>query len=205
MSIADTPALHLAFASLHVLLGHFGSAAIHRWRFGRNPLVLRSAPDSTHRKTSLSLASLSVAWAATLTSAAYWPAFRNSAKGAPMVRLPDAVPWAIAVAGLALMVAAQASMGDAFRVGQDPRHAPAALCESGLHRISRNPIYVGSWLCLAGMTLWWPCRFLVLCCGAIGVGIHVLVREEEAFLRARFGERYEAYARRVPRYLGIPS
>lgn len=205
MTLPEAPALHLAFASLHVLVGHFLSAAIHRIRFGANPLVLHGAPDSPHRRVSRALGLFSLLWAAALIATAFSASFRESFLGRPIANLPPLLGWSIAVLGLALMAIAQASMGAAFRVGQDPRRPPEALCESGLHRLSRNPIYVGSWSCLAGMTLWWPGPMLLLSCLAIGAGIHLLVLDEERFLRARFGDRFEAYRRRVPRYLGLPS
>ncbi len=43
--------------------------------------------------------------------------------------------------------------------------------------------------------------FVALCL-AIGAAMHALVVEEERFLSARFGAAWEAYRRRVPRYLG---
>jgi protein-S-isoprenylcysteine O-methyltransferase Ste14 len=202
--IHEAPALHLAFASLHVLVGNVGASLIHRWRYGRNPNVLGVAPQSKHLATTHSIAALTVAWAAGITCAAYWEAYRLDRKGAPLVLVPAAVSWSIAVAGLALMVAAQLSMGDAFRIGQDPARGPDALCETGLHRYSRNPIYVGSWMCLFGMTLWWPSAFILLLCLTIGALMHRLVLDEERFLRERFGAAFEAYEKRVPRYLWVP-
>lgn len=203
MTLADAPLLHVSFASLHVLLGHFGSALIHRIRYGSSPLVLRTAPRSKHRDVSASLAWLSTAWALTLIALAFWPAMRDSVVGARLTVISPALSWSIALAGLALMLFAQASMGSAFRVGQDPARGPETLCITGLHRVTRNPIYLGSWTCLAGMTLWWPAPPLVVLCLAIGVGIHMLVLEEERFLRDRFGESFDEYVRRVPRYLGV--
>ncbi len=202
MTLADAPMLHVSFASLHVLLGHFGSALIHRLRYGSSPLVLRTAPRSRHRDVSASLAALSAAWAFGLVVLAYWPASREGTSGARMVVVSPTVSWAIAVAGLALMLTAQATTGSAFREGQDPARGPVALCATGLHRVTRNPIYLGSWTCLVGMTLWWPTPLLVCVCLAIGAGMHALVLEEERFLRARFGASFDEYARRVPRYIG---
>jgi protein-S-isoprenylcysteine O-methyltransferase Ste14 len=108
----------------------------------------------------------------------------------------------IAASGLALMAASQASMGAAFRVGQDEHDAPPELQRGGLHALTRNPIYVGSWTFLLGMTLWHPSALLLALCALVGLGIHGLVLAEEAFLRERFGATYAAYCAATPRYLG---
>ncbi|WP_299016020.1 hypothetical protein [uncultured Caulobacter sp.] len=41
--------LHVAIASLHVVLGHAGSSLVYRLRFRRSPLVVYGAPASPHR------------------------------------------------------------------------------------------------------------------------------------------------------------
>ena len=204
MSIVERPELHLAFAAFAALAGLVGPVLAHRRRFGRSPLVLVGAADSVHRRTCLSVAAVGVAWAVALTTAACSPGFRRGHNGAPVVLVPAAVAWSLAVGGLALMVAAQATMGEAYRLGQDPAKPPAQLCVAGLHRFSRHPIYLGAAASLLGMTLWWPSRFLDLCFAAIVIGLHTLAFEEERFLQERFGERFAAYARRVPRFLGVP-
>jgi protein-S-isoprenylcysteine O-methyltransferase Ste14 len=204
-ALVAAPAAHLAFASLHVLLGHFGSALLFRLRFGRHPLVLYRADTSTpHATATRKVALASAAWAAGLVASGYWPRFRESALGRPLLDLPDSLGWTIAAMGLGLMLVGQAAMGEAFRVGQHEGDAPSALRTRGMHAWSRNPIYVGSFGALCGMTLWYPNALLVLSLSTIGYGIHRLVLAEEPFLASRFGEAYEAYRRRTPRYLGWP-
>jgi len=39
----------------------------------------------------------------------------------------------------------------------------------------------------------------------VAILCHEMVRAEEAHLRATFGEAYERYCERVPRYLGQPG
>ena len=68
--------------------------------------------------------------------------------------------------------------------------------------MSRNPIYVCSFLYLLGASLWAPAPATLLALVLLGRGMHHLVLLEEAFLSARCGEAYAAYRRRVPRYLG---
>lgn len=201
MTLEGAPGLHLAFASLHLLVGHFGSAAVHWIRFRRSPLVLYRRGASPHQRITRLVSVASLAWAAALIASATSGRLRASLLGRALFTAPPLASWGVAVVGLALMVASQASMGSAFRVGQDERDAPPELRRDGLHALSRNPIYVGSWTYLFGMTLWHPSALLLALCALVGLGIHGLVLAEEAFLRARFGAEYADYCARTPRYL----
>jgi len=80
----------------------------------------------------------------------------------------------------------------------------AALAVVGPYRFVRNPIY------LAGISLFWgvgllyaPWRVADLAGPAVLlVFFHLrVIRWEEPALRNRFGERYDDYCRRVPRWL----
>lgn len=204
MSLVDAPALHLGFASLHVVLGHVGQGALYRVRFGRSPMSLYRAGRSTHASVSRAVGVASTLWAGTLIATATWDAFRSTWAGRALVSMPAWLGWSIAIVGLALMLVAQTTMGRHFRIGQHADDAPESLRTAGLLAWSRNPIYVGSWGCLLGMSLWHPSPALVATCALTGAGIHGLVRAEEAFLEARFGDAYRAYRARVPRYVGWP-
>lgn len=201
MTLQSHPLAHLLFASMHIFAGHFASAALHRLRFGKSPLVLYRGHRSAHQSTTRLVSLLSLAWASSLALSALSAPFVDTPATRSLVALPWQLTWSISAAGLALMVAAQASMGASFRVGQDEAEPPSSLCRSGLHRLSRNPIYVGSTTFLAGMTLWHPSPLLLSLLVAIAWCIHRLVLAEEAFLRQRFGEAFEAYCRETPRYL----
>lgn len=201
MSLEDALGLHLGFASLHLVVGHFGSAAVHWIRFRRSPLVLYRRGASPHQRTTRVVSLASLGWAAALIASATSSGLRASLPGQVLFVVPPLISWSIASFGLGLMAASQASMGSAFRVGQDERDAPAELQQSGLHALTRNPIYVGSWAFLFGMTLWHPSLLLLALCALVGVGMHGLVLAEEAFLRERFGATYSAYCARTPRYL----
>ena len=83
-----------------------------------------------------------------------------------------------------------------------PGGATMSLIEEGPYRLSRNPLYVGLLalhlaIALLVPSLWavvaLPVSWLLVWWGA--------VRPEERFLRERFGEEYDAYARRVRRWL----
>ncbi|MFS8070002.1 MAG: hypothetical protein ACMG6S_26860, partial [Byssovorax sp.] len=152
MTLSEAPGLHLAFASLHLLVGHFGAAAVHWIRFRRSPLVLYQRGASPHQRITRAVSVASLAWAAALIASATSSALRASLPGRALFVVPPVASWALAALGLALMAASQASMGSAFRVGQDERDAPAELRRDGLDALTRNPIYVGSWAYLFGMT-----------------------------------------------------
>ena len=96
---------------------------------------------------------------------------------------------ALVLAGLALMAAAVAEM-TRRRTTVIPRRDPAALVTSGVFRISRNPIYLGDALILAGAILWWD-AVLALPLVAVFVGLIQtrFIRDEEARLTLRSEER----------------
>ncbi len=84
----------------------------------------------------------------------------------------------------------------------NPYQAASALCTNGPFRFSRNPIYVGDWLVLAGVSLLlhtaWPLLFAPL----IWVMLRFyVIRYEEAHLESKFGDAYRDYKKRVRRWL----
>ena len=204
MTLAEAPFVHLAFVSLHMVVGHFGSALLHFVRFGRNPLVLYRASGTKHANATRAMASLSVVWASALVGSAFSPWLTHSLLGCALFSVPSVASFGLASLGLVLMAVSQASMGRAFRVGQHERDAPEALRTDGVHRCSRNPIYVGSWLALLGMSLFHPSVLVLGLLVLLAGGIHALVLAEETFLLERFGSEYRAYAERTPRYVGVP-
>jgi len=82
-----------------------------------------------------------------------------------------------------------------------PEHA-SALVTSGIYRFSRNPMYLGLLLMLASWAL-------VLANGLSMVLLPVFVvymnrfqiQPEERFLSKKFGEKFDAYARAVRRWI----
>ncbi len=77
----------------------------------------------------------------------------------------------------------------------------AEIVEQGPYSISRNPLYVFSFIGAFGMgaqtgTITIATLFLVI---ALGV-FYMTVRKEEAWLEAHFGDTYRAYCARTPRF-----
>lgn len=80
--------------------------------------------------------------------------------------------------------------------------AAEALHTSGLLNHVRNPLYVGNLLVTTGLVLIHnhPGVYLLLLPFTFFAYV-AIVAAEEAFLRQRFGEAYQEYCRRVPRWL----
>ena len=76
------------------------------------------------------------------------------------------------------------------------------LVVDGLYRFSRNPMYLGLVLLLAGWLVWLANPANVFVLGAFVAYITIFqIKPEEAVLRAKFGPEYDAYCRRVRRWV----
>ncbi len=93
-----------------------------------------------------------------------------------------------------------------------PIDAPRKLVVRGLYRLVRNPMYVSVLLILLGEVLRFEAPRLLGYAAILWLALHLfVVLYEEPNLRRRFGEDYEAYRKRVPRWwprrggrIGIP-
>jgi protein-S-isoprenylcysteine O-methyltransferase Ste14 len=83
-----------------------------------------------------------------------------------------------------------------------PIRPAEALVLSGPYRHTRNPMYVGLALltiaCGLLLATWWP---IVLLVPTLAIMQQFVILPEERYLRRRFGTEYEAYIRRVRRWL----
>ena len=76
-----------------------------------------------------------------------------------------------------------------------------ALATHGIYRHTRNPMYVGMWLILAGWFLWLGNAAALLPLAAAPLALNFLqIHAEERILRARFGSEYDAWTARTPRW-----
>jgi protein-S-isoprenylcysteine O-methyltransferase Ste14 len=109
--------------------------------------------------------------------------------------------WALVGLGAALIGWAMVTFA-AARTAIIPNRPASQIVEAGPYRFSRNPMYVGLGLVYAGLALWldrlWP---LLLLPGVYAALWLLVVRREEAYLTSAFGETYEAYRRRIRRWL----
>jgi protein-S-isoprenylcysteine O-methyltransferase Ste14 len=84
----------------------------------------------------------------------------------------------------------------------NPYAGASALCTSGPFRFSRNPIYLGDFVLLAGLALHWQTVWPLLATPLLWALIrYSVIRHEEAHLQAKFGMAYRDYCARVRRWL----
>ncbi|MGB3617388.1 MAG: isoprenylcysteine carboxylmethyltransferase family protein [Catalinimonas sp.] len=131
--------------------------------------------------------------------------------------LHRAVPWPLASGGRTLLGVTLAGLlfvlsgglaGWAIwtfrraRTAVLPHHPAARLVTWGPYGVSRNPMYVALGLLYLSAALWrnltWPLLLLPLVFLALWWWV---VRREERYLATTFGGAYEAYRRRVRRWL----
>ncbi len=200
-TIHEAPAIYLGFISLHLLLGHFGTSLVYRLRYGKSPLAYaEKSAHPTHTRVTRRIALVSLLWFASIL-ASFSSRLAGSLPFRPLFMLPPVIGWVLGILGLVGMLSAQYQMGESFRIGIDASSARPALSVRGLHRFSRNPIYLFSFLYLVGVSLWTPSLTTLVSCALLGLLFHGLVLEEERFLASRLGEDYERYRLRVRRYL----
>lgn len=109
--------------------------------------------------------------------------------------------WLVVSVGLGLMLWTMWTFAR-HRTTVNPFSGASALCTSGPFQFSRNPIYLGDWLILAGVSLLlttlWPLVFAPLIWIMLRFGV---IRHEEAHLEAKFGDAYRRYKARVRRWI----
>ncbi|HWT00810.1 MAG TPA: isoprenylcysteine carboxylmethyltransferase family protein [Pyrinomonadaceae bacterium] len=101
---------------------------------------------------------------------------------------------------LAWTVIAQSQMGESWRIGIDLEHR-TPLVRKGVFGLSRNPIFLGMMLTLAGLFLVIPNALTLLTFATGVVLIQIQVRLEEEFLAGAHGGEYAEYRRRVRRWI----
>jgi protein-S-isoprenylcysteine O-methyltransferase Ste14 len=108
--------------------------------------------------------------------------------------------WVLLIASLGWIVLAQVQMGSSWRIGIDAG-ATTRLIQRGLFARSRNPIFLGMRVNLAGLFLALP-NAVTLAFWMVGeVLMQVQVRLEEEHLSAVLGEEYGRYRQATPRWL----
>lgn len=106
----------------------------------------------------------------------------------------------LVLAGLGLMVLAGLEMMRA-RTTIIPRSTPTALVTSGIFAFTRNPIYLGDALILAGLCLRWDAPQALILVPLFGwIIARRFIEGEERVLRAAFGADFDNWAARVGRW-----
>lgn len=131
------------------------------------------------------------------------------AKLAPGLRLGLATPWQVTLAAVLLLAGVAVALAGvlAFRkarttVNPMTPEASTAIVDHGIYRISRNPMYLGFLLALAGWAVLLAnlLALAVLPLFVLYMNRFQIIPEERALL-ARFGDGYLAYSRSVRRWL----
>jgi protein-S-isoprenylcysteine O-methyltransferase Ste14 len=75
------------------------------------------------------------------------------------------------------------------------------IVTTGPYSLCRNPLYVGTFLLAIGVGLCFENVVMLLLVPAVLIPVHLLtVRMEESYLEVQFGEPYQLYKQKVPRF-----
>lgn len=85
--------------------------------------------------------------------------------------------------------------------GPGMSNPPERLVTSGIYGVSRNPMYLGHQIFLAGLALVDPSPVTVALFGLHVAWFDTRAQRDEERLVAQFGPAYESYRDRVPRWL----
>ena len=109
--------------------------------------------------------------------------------------------WLLLLPGLAITLVATGGFKRA-KTGIVPFSKSTALVTDGIYRFTRNPMYLGMAMLLAGLALklgslgaWIPIPVF------IAIVQRQFIRNEEIFLAAIYGDAYRAYQEKVRRWL----
>jgi len=75
----------------------------------------------------------------------------------------------------------------------------------GLYRISRNPIYLGTFLIDIGIGIACASWLYLLLIAISQIPQHILVSAEERWCLEKYGDAYREYMNKTPKWIGIPK
>ncbi|WDI31678.1 isoprenylcysteine carboxylmethyltransferase family protein [Hyphococcus flavus] len=108
----------------------------------------------------------------------------------------------ILVLGGLIILISQSGMGHSWRVGvPDKKNHVDELVVTGMHRISRNPVYLGIMIFLIGAMTAAPGPFTLFAVFISYIGLTMIISQEERYLEERFGDQYRDYKNRVRRWI----
>lgn len=188
------------------LVCYFGSAFVvpsyRVWkRTGVNPVTFRGA-DTAHDYIGKLFKIVMLGLSLVVALHAFAPEFYPFLL--PIVWLENRtvqfVGISLLLVSLAWTILAQIQMGNSWRIGID-EEKQTALVRSGLFRFSRNPIFLGMIVTLAGFFLAMPNALTLLFLVLGFVLIQIQVRLEEDFLSRTRGKDYSEYRGQTRRWL----
>lgn len=111
------------------------------------------------------------------------------------------IGWMLLLGGIAVGVWAALAFRE-HNTSIRPDRGADALIETGPFAWSRNPIYLGEVVALAGAALAFNRLTFLIAAPLFAFAVDRLaIRREEAYLARRFGEAYERYTERTRRWL----
>jgi len=75
----------------------------------------------------------------------------------------------------------------------------------GLYRFTRNPTYVGMILMHVGVAIACSSWLLLLLAAVLLILLNAVLPSEERYCLYRFGDEYQKYKNRTPRWIGLPK
>ena len=191
----------LASYSALVVLGFLLPSLRVFWATGHNPYVLPRT-DDVQGYVALAFKIVLIALGVLIAVQVVYPALGQhlgpiAVLDAGGVRTGG---WCLLAVAGCVMLAAQWTMGESWRIGIDNDH-PTELVTAGLFRLSRNPIFLAMRLGLLGIFLLRPNAIVLGLLVAGDIAMQVQVRLEEDFLRRTHGSTYEAYCRQTRRWI----
>ena len=117
--------------------------------------------------------------------------------------------WSI-LAGLALLFfegwifwRVEHDLGTSRLIGRTELSGAGEMVNNGIYGRIRHPRYVGSFIAILGACLLGGTREMWIVAAVWGLLTLVVIALEERELHSRFGEVYEEYCRRVPRFVPL--
>ncbi len=104
--------------------------------------------------------------------------------------------------GAGIFILATIFMKSSWRVGID-KITKTTLVTDGIYKFSRNPAFVGFNLMFIGLFAAYSNILTLIVLILNIIALHLLILQEEKHLISMFGDKYERYKRKVPRYFLI--
>jgi protein-S-isoprenylcysteine O-methyltransferase Ste14 len=132
-----------------------------------------------------------------------WPLALLALEAALHQGMPSLNPWALPLLAWGYL---QYRLAGNFRTrlgggGPGISNPPDRIVESGIYRWTRNPMYLGHMIYLAGVALVLQSWIALAVLAAHLPWFDARARDDETHLGELFGERYRDYCRRVKRWI----
>lgn len=114
----------------------------------------------------------------------------------PLAAGAGLIVWAIA-----RHQAAASTSGWALKANLEPEY----LLTDGPYRLTRNPMHVGGLAMWSGWAAWFGSAPVAVGAVVLAAGYRAGIEWEERTLERRFGDEWQAYVRRTPRWIGLPA